>query len=207
MALGEHLRILIGGRFDHAVDCGDRTVLHLAFTEERGRPAVKRSLLQDFTSGAERVEVLRAGVRTYPPKMVVSRAFSKLGDSNAWAMFPTPEHFVAWCLTGQPPVLPPEAGAAPAAPVAAEPAPGTALARVPRALPPAEEKVAPRAPRPAARKKAPPAKAAPKKAKARPAKRAKPAAKPKPAKKAARKAPKKGARKAPAKKSAGKRRR
>ena len=187
MALGEHLRILIGGRFDHAVDCGDRTVLHLAFAEERGHPAVKRSLLRDFTGGAERVEVVRHGTRTYAPKMVVSRAFSKLGDSTAWAMFPTAEHFVSWCLTGQAPVLPSEPGVpftegAPAPEV-------TALAKVPAALPPAKA-----APRPA-RKKARPAKVAAKAKAARPAKRAKPAPK---AKKPARKAP---ARKAPAKKA------
>lgn len=106
MALGEHLRIQVGGRYDHAIDCGDHTVLHLAMSAGSGRPEVRRSLLLDFTQGAERVDVLRHRERTYPARVVVGRAFSKLGDSAAWAMFPSPAHFVTWCLTGQAPIVP-----------------------------------------------------------------------------------------------------
>jgi len=191
MALGEHLRIQVGGRYDHAVDCGDHTVLHLAMATDSGRPGVKRSLLLDFTRGAERVEVLRHRERTYPAKVVVSRAFSKLGDSAAWAMFPSPVHFVTWCLTGQAPTA--EGAfprpAFPAEGVPAEPPRPTRAAPSTRQAPAKARKATRAAAKPAARaaaKKAPratPAKKAkkamkgtarPKKVAARPAPRKKP---------------------------------
>jgi len=211
MAHGEHLRISIGGRFDHAVDCGDRTVLHLALPPNGRLPAVKRSLLADFTYGAERVEVVRHAERTHPPKMVVSRAFSKLGDSAAWAMFPSPEHFVVWCLTGQAPIAHPEpeaaaapAEVAPAAPVAAKPAGKAAPARAPAkagAKPKAKVKAAPRAAAKAAKKPARKAAKKPQAAKARAATPKKAARKPVQAKRATSKVARKPApRKKPAKK-------
>jgi hypothetical protein len=102
MSHGEHIRIVGGGRVVHAIDCGDRTALHLA--EGDGGPAtVKRSLLADLTQGTATVEVVRAAHKVYPPQMVVARAFSKLGDPAAGAMFPTSEHFAAWCVSGQAP--------------------------------------------------------------------------------------------------------
>ncbi len=42
MGHGEHLRILVGGRHDHGIDCGDRTVLHLALPLGR-RPAAREA--------------------------------------------------------------------------------------------------------------------------------------------------------------------
>lgn len=140
MGHGEHLRILVGGRYNHGIDCGDRTVLHLALPSGGGMPVVKRSLFHDFASGAERVEVVRHAERTHPPKMVVSRAFSKLGDTAVGAMFPSAEHFVAWCLTGQAPLAHAEPVAA-AASAAADAAPATQakqpVAQAPRAAQPA----------------------------------------------------------------------
>ncbi|HTP49621.1 MAG TPA: hypothetical protein VMK42_02895 [Anaeromyxobacteraceae bacterium] len=188
MAHGEHLRILIGGRLDHAVDCGDRTVLHLALPPNGRLPAVKRSLLADFTYGAERVEVVRHTERTHPPKMVVSRAFSKLGDSAAWAMFPTPEHFVVWCLTGQTPIAHPEPEGAAAAPAevvpaapAAKPAKKAAAARAPAkagAKPKARVKASPKGVAKAVKKPARKAARKPRAAKARAAAPKKAARKP-----------------------------
>jgi len=169
MAHGEHLRILTGGRFDHAIDCGDRTVLHLAMPSGGGLPLVKRSLLADFTRGSERVEYVRHAERTHPVRMVVSRAFSKLGDTAAWAMFPTALHFVAWCLTGQAPLAHGERERA--EPPTAAPA-EVAVAKVATAVAPAEKKAAPAA------KAAVPAVVRPvAKAKAKPKAAAKPAAK------------------------------
>ena len=109
MGHGEYIRILTAGRQEHAIDCGDRTVIHLAASA--GAPAqVRRVLLSQFTQGAKRVEVVRPAYSVYPPRMVVARAFSRLSDPAADAMFPTSEHFVAWCLSGQAPR--PRAGAA-----------------------------------------------------------------------------------------------
>jgi len=112
MSHGEHIRIVGGGRVVHAIDCGDRTALHLA--EGDGGPAtVKRSLLADLTQGTATVEVVRAAHKVYPPQMVVARAFSKLGDPAAGAMFPTSEHFAAWCVSGQAPRPSPRLAAPP----------------------------------------------------------------------------------------------
>jgi hypothetical protein len=133
MRLGDHIRTLANGRFDHAIDCGDMTVIHLfAFPGEAGRAEVRRSRLSDFTAGADRVEVVNYPQRGYAPRMVVARAFSRLGDSAAWAMFPSAEHFATWCVNGQAPA--PHAGpAAREPPVPAPPEPGSPRrARKPR---------------------------------------------------------------------------
>jgi hypothetical protein len=115
MSHGEHIRIVGGGRVVHAIDCGDRTVLHLA--DGDGGPAtVRRSLLADLTQGTATVEVVRAAHQVYPPQMVVARAFSKLGDPAAGAMFPTSEHFAAWCVSGQAPRPSPRPAAPPPPP-------------------------------------------------------------------------------------------
>jgi Lecithin retinol acyltransferase len=113
MNLGDHIRTIANGRVDHAIDCGDRTVIHLVLaTGGAGRAEVRRSRLSDFTESAERVEVVTHSQRGYPPRMVVARAFSRLGDSAAWAMFPSAEHFATWCFNGQAPA----SGAGPAVP-------------------------------------------------------------------------------------------
>jgi hypothetical protein len=123
MSHGEHIRIVGGGRVVHAIDCGDRTVLHLV--EGDGGPAtVRRTLLSDLTQGDGLVEVVRAAHKVYPAQMVVARAFSKLGDPAVGSMFPTSEHFAAWCVSGQPP-RPPTRTAPP------RPAPVLAPAPVP----------------------------------------------------------------------------
>jgi len=124
MNLGDHIRTLANGRLDHAIDCGDMTVIHLVPAPGgTGRAEVRRSRLSDFTAGAERVEVVTYLQRGYAPRMVVARAFSRLGDSAAWAMFPSAEHFATWCVSGQAP--------GPSAAPAAE-APPAPAARAPR---------------------------------------------------------------------------
>lgn len=137
MSHGEHIRIVGGGRVLHAIDCGDRTVLHL--DEGGAGPAVvRRSLLADLTQGGGTVEVVRAPHKVYPPQMVVARAFSRLADPATAAMFATSEHFAAWCVSGQaprpplggvpPPEPPPPAGALEALRGAVEKVVGAAVA-------------------------------------------------------------------------------
>ncbi len=162
MKLGDHIRTLANGRFDHAIDCGDMTVIHLVPAPGgAGRAEVRRSRLSDFTTGAERVETVTYPQRGYAPRMVMARAFSRVGDSAAWAMFPSAEHFATWCVNGQAPA--PSAGpAAPEPPARAPPEPGpTRPARKARPKVRAAKKAT-------ARRKAPPRKPARRKAPARP---------------------------------------
>jgi hypothetical protein len=78
------------------------TVIHLVpASGGAGRAEVRRSRLSDFTAAAERVETVTYRQRGYAPRMVVARAFSRLGDGAAWAMFPSAAHFATWCVNGQ----------------------------------------------------------------------------------------------------------
>lgn len=166
---GEHIRALKSGRWYHAVDCGDETVLHLV--DEPGPRRVRRSYRPDFVAGAEQVETVVHREPTYPAKEIVARGYSRAADPALAIMFGDSEAFAEWCATGR---LPPGA----TAPVAA-----TAAAAGARAKP-----AGARAARPATAGK--PAK------RARPAGRASRAATPKRARKGQRIAAKKPARKA-----------
>jgi hypothetical protein len=188
MKLGDHLRVNRNGVLDHAIDCGDGTVIRFVPASGGGRAEVRRARLLDFAGGAERVEVVNYPSLVYPADMVVARAFSRLGESAAGTMFGGPEHFATWCVNGQAPV---------------RPLAGPSLSSPP---PPPAEPPAAVPPRPAAPKAAPrPAAKAGKPAPARKRKAAsgKPAAKAGRARAPARKAP---ARR-PAKGRAAKRRR
>lgn len=144
--VGEHIRILKDGRWVHAIDCGDQTVLHLS--EETPPARVRRAYRPEFVAGASAVEVITHRERTFPAKDIVKRAYSRASDPALASMFRDSEAFVEWCTTGRL-----------AAPhnVALE-APGAAA---PAAAAPA------RAPKPAAKAKAAPVRAA--KPKPRPA--------------------------------------
>jgi hypothetical protein len=188
--LGDHIRALKNGTWVHAIDLGDQRVLHLQ--EQPGLAPgdrLVRVYKPDFTAGAERVELVVHRERTYQPRAVVARAWSRFMDPSVLAAFTDSEQFAAWCKIGRMPEHAAEE-AAPAAPAPAKPA---------KAAPAVKKAVAvekPVAAKPAAAKKPAPKKAA------RPAK--KPAAKVKPAaKKVAKKvakAPARKAAKAPAKK-------
>jgi lecithin:retinol acyltransferase len=166
--MGEHIRALKRGRWNHAIDCGDETVVHLA-NEASPSLAVRRSYRPEFVSGAEVVEVVTHRERTFPADEVVARAYSRIGDPALAAMFRSSESFAAWCTTGRPTAAPGAfaAGAAATPPVART----TATAPRARAKPakparPAKAKPkpkgrrtarraaakAPRRPRPAAKK-------------------------------------------------------
>ena len=97
--VGQHIRILKGGRWVHAVDCGDETVLHLA--EETPPPRVRRAYRPEFVAGAEAVEVVTHRERTFPAKEIVKRAYSRASDPALAAMFHDSESFVEWCTSGR----------------------------------------------------------------------------------------------------------
>lgn len=188
--IGQHLRVRKAGRWIHAIDCGDETVLHLG--EETPR-RVRRAYRPEFVAGAEVVEPVLHRERTFAPKEIVQRAYSRAADTTLAAMFSDSESFAEWCATGRlpgPRNFAVEAAPAPAAapappkpapkPAARAKAPAKAKAAV-KAKAPAEVKAKANAPaktrakvkaRPAAK-----AKAAPKRAAAKPAKAAKAAKK------------------------------
>lgn len=97
--VGQHIRILKGGRWVHAVDCGDETVLHLV--EEAPPPRVRRAYRPEFVAGADAVEVVTHRERTFPPREIVKRAYSRASDPALAQMFRGSEEFVEWCTTGR----------------------------------------------------------------------------------------------------------
>jgi hypothetical protein len=176
--VGEHIRALKGGRWVHAIDCGDETVLHLI--EDAAPRRVRRAYRPEFVAGAESVESVTHRERTFPPKEVVRRAYSRASDPTLAAMFGDSEAFAEWCKTGRlsgprnVAVAPPApAWTAPSAPArsngavrAAKPA-ANAAKPVVKAKPASKAKAAPRT------KAAPRAKVG---AKAKPVAKGKPAA-------------------------------
>jgi len=97
--VGEHIRALKGGRWVHAIDCGDETVLHLV--EEAAPPRVRRAYRPEFVAGAQAVELVTHRERTFPGKEVVRRAYSRASDPGLAAMFGDSEAFAEWCKTGR----------------------------------------------------------------------------------------------------------
>ncbi len=187
--IGDHIRALKGGRWEHGIDCGDQTVIHL-----RDDPGVapgervRRTYRPEFLAGAEAVEVVTHRERVYAARQVVARAFSRALDASLAAMFSDSGAFAAWCKTGRLPVARSDAAGPPPGPASRAPAPArrASAARSTRAGARA------RPVRKAVRAKAAPSKAA---AKKRPAPKKKPPA--------ARKAPARAARKSAGRKSAG----
>lgn len=122
--VGEHIRVKRAGRWQHAIDCGDETVLHLADEPGEAPVRVRRSYRPEFVSGAELVEVVTHRERTFPPSEVVARAFSRIADPVLASMFRDSEAFADWCATGR---ISSASGASPAeapAPSSARPAEG-----------------------------------------------------------------------------------
>lgn len=119
--IGDHIRTLRTGRWTHAIDCGDETVILLSDDGDARR--VRRGYRPEFVSGAEAVEVVRHRERTFPADEVVARAYSRIADPALAAMFRDSEAFADWCTTGRVPSGPPRVAVAPAAPVEAPPAP------------------------------------------------------------------------------------
>jgi hypothetical protein len=105
--IGKHIRALRGGRWSHAIDCGDETVIQLE--DGGGAARLRRSYRPEFVSGAEVVEVVPHHEASFSPEEVVARAYSLMGDPAAAAKFRDSASFAEWCATGQ-------LDAAPAAP-------------------------------------------------------------------------------------------
>jgi Lecithin retinol acyltransferase len=133
MRAGDHICITTGGVAEHAIDVGDRTVIH--FVQGEG---LKRSRLAELAPDGARVEVVVHRHRVYVPKQVVARAFSRFSDSAYSAMFRDSEEFASWYKTGKMPAHPLAAAREPSADrveVAAKPSragrarPSTASAR------------------------------------------------------------------------------
>jgi hypothetical protein len=175
--IGDHIRTLKAGRWTHAIDCGDETVIVLA-EDAAQPPRVRRSYRPEFVAGADAVEIVLHRERTFPAEQVVARAYSRISDPALASMFRDSEAFAEWCTTGRLPT---------SAPGVAISVPGGAGGTP--------------APSPPSTASASPARSAPAKAKA--ARAAKPAAKARPARRAThartsrkpgRKAPARGAR-------------
>ncbi len=128
--VGEHIRARRDGRWIHAIDCGDETVIQLA-DDAPGPASVRRSYRPTFVAGAEAVEVVRHRERTFPPVEVVARAYSRIADPALAAMFRDSEAFAAWCATGRLPPGPQNVAVAPpgASAPSTEGAPTTAAAK------------------------------------------------------------------------------
>ena len=131
--MGEHIRALKRGRWNHAIDCGDETVDPLA-DDASPVARVRRSYRPEFVAGAEVVEVVTHRERTFPADEVVARAYSRIADPALAAMFRDSESFAEWCTTGRPEAAPGAfaAGAA-ATPPVARPAAAASGGAAPRA--------------------------------------------------------------------------
>lgn len=125
--VGEHIRVRKGGRWYHAIDCGDETVLHLADEPGELPVRVRRSYRPEFVAGAEVVEVVTHRERTFPPNEVIARAFSRIADPVLASMFRDSEAFAKWCATGR--IPPGPETAADERPAAGAPEGGKAAAR------------------------------------------------------------------------------
>lgn len=100
--IGDHIRARKGGRWTHAIDCGDETVLFLR--DDAGIPPadrIARSYRPEFVAGADTVEVVTHRERVYPPRQVVARAYSRTRDAALAAMFRDSEAFAEWCKSGR----------------------------------------------------------------------------------------------------------
>jgi hypothetical protein len=98
--IGDHIRALRGGRWNHGIDCGDRTIIHVDAGAAPGS-RVQRSYRPMFEAGAAAVEVVPHRERVYVPKAVVARAFAPIRDPALAAMFADSEAFACWCKAGR----------------------------------------------------------------------------------------------------------
>jgi hypothetical protein len=105
--IGDHIRALKSGRWVHAIDCGDETVLHVPDGgPEAAGARVLHTYRPAFLAGAEAVEVIAHRERVYPAKAVVARAWSPIRDPALASMFRDSAAFAEWCKTGRLPDAP-----------------------------------------------------------------------------------------------------
>jgi hypothetical protein len=118
--IGDHIRVLKDGRWSHAVDCGDETVIHLVESPPLAGPRIRRVYRPEFVAGAAAVEVVTHRERTFPARQVVSRAYSRIADPAPASTFRDSEQFACWCKVGRTPEPTPRPAPASAAPAARE---------------------------------------------------------------------------------------
>ncbi len=196
--VGAHIRALKGGRWSHAIDCGDETVIHLADGAATGPLRVRRSYRPQFVFGAEAVEIVTHRERTFPANEIVARAYSRIADPALASVFRDSEAFAEWCTTGRLPAAGPDlatsvpgvAAATPPSPAAPAPNPAPQARPATQRKPAAQAKPAKRIARKPAAKERTAAKAAARAAGARATRR--PVAK---ARRSAKKTAKRAARK------------
>jgi hypothetical protein len=102
--VGDHIRALRAGRWTHAIDLGDNTVLAASEPAADGAgdgERIRRLYRPHFEEGADSVEVVTHRERTYAGKVVAARAFSRLREPALAIMFRDSEAFAAWCKTGR----------------------------------------------------------------------------------------------------------
>ena len=101
MGRADHIYVSRGAYTHHGVDAGDGTVIH--FTGEPGaakiNAAIERTLMDDFLKGGE-LKIRRYGNRD-DADTTMSRAESRLGDSDYHLVVNNCEHFATWCCTGR----------------------------------------------------------------------------------------------------------
>jgi hypothetical protein len=100
--IGDHIRARKGGRWTHAIDCGDKTVIFLR-EDEGVAPAdrILRSYRPTFEAEADAVEVVTHRERVFPPRQVVARAYSRTQNPALATVFGDSEAFAEWCKTGR----------------------------------------------------------------------------------------------------------
>ena len=102
MARGDHIYVQRSVYTHHGIDAGDGTVIH--FTGEPGQAkvdaSIARSAMDDFLKGGD-LKVRRYGKRD-DPDTTMTRAESKLGETNYHLVTNNCEHFATWCCTGRP---------------------------------------------------------------------------------------------------------
>jgi hypothetical protein len=134
--IGDHIRTLKAGRWIHAIDCGDETVILLA-GDAAQPPRVRRGYRPELVAGADAVEVVTHRERTFPAEEVVARAYSRISDPALASMFRDSKAFAEWCTTGRLPGRPPNVavsspGVTPAAPPRKAPSKPAGAAKRPR---------------------------------------------------------------------------
>ncbi|EJS02228.1 lecithin retinol acyltransferase family protein [Bacillus cereus] len=92
LELADHLCVQRIGYIHHALYIGSGSVLHYS------EGYIKTDSLDNF-KGVSTINVVNS-IILYSKDTVVSRGYSKLGQSNYNVVFNNCEHFVTWCRSG-----------------------------------------------------------------------------------------------------------
>ncbi len=105
MDLGDHIYVACPGYDHHGIYCGvyrgeDTVIDYSAETVKESDARVCPRLLSEFAQGGI-VRVIKYA-RSYPPREVVDRAMSRLGEARYDLVLNNCQHFATWCKTGEP---------------------------------------------------------------------------------------------------------